>query len=171
MLMQSSKCRSSARPHDGQPQRARAAAADVHAQCHVAVCGGAGRVVQGEAEGDGVAGGHLQECSRKCLREVLHGGRLVRSAGTSVQRAAIRTTTSPAPPAGTSQLSLTSSGRRYLREGPTSSRGVPLSSVTPSGRKHGGSGPRCHTSRAPKERSSSSPVDESFFITHDPLAG
>mmetsp|Transcript_20209 Transcript_20209/g.60514 ORF Transcript_20209/g.60514 Transcript_20209/m.60514 type:complete len:258 (-) Transcript_20209:1551-2324(-) len=55
-------------------------------------------------------------------------------AGTSVQRAAIRTTTSPAPPAGTSQLSLTSSGRRY-----------------------GGSGPRCHTSRAPKERSSSSP--------------
>mmetsp|Transcript_15616 Transcript_15616/g.48813 ORF Transcript_15616/g.48813 Transcript_15616/m.48813 type:complete len:224 (-) Transcript_15616:1337-2008(-) len=57
--MESSKCRSSARPHDGQPQRARAAAADVHAQCHVAVCGGAGRVVQGEAEGDGVAGGHV----------------------------------------------------------------------------------------------------------------
>mmetsp|Transcript_20210 Transcript_20210/g.60520 ORF Transcript_20210/g.60520 Transcript_20210/m.60520 type:complete len:281 (-) Transcript_20210:1551-2393(-) len=78
-------------------------------------------------------------------------------AGTSVQRAAIRTTTSPAPPAGTSQLSLTSSGRRYLRGGPTSPRGVPLSSVMPSGRKHGGSGPRCHTSRAPKERSSSSP--------------
>mmetsp|Transcript_11261 Transcript_11261/g.33514 ORF Transcript_11261/g.33514 Transcript_11261/m.33514 type:complete len:242 (+) Transcript_11261:222-947(+) len=79
-------------------------------------------------------------------------------AGTSVQRAAIRTTTSPAPPAGTSQLSLTSSGRRYLRGGPTSPRGVPLSSVMPSGRKHGGSGPRCHTSRAPKERSSSSPA-------------